>query len=113
MRINYIIACYFGTRRFYNKNYIEDNFYYVKKHLKFFKNFKDKNIQQITFVINGNIENLQIFQDLLSSFCDIDYEIINRPNIDYSYGAWEEAIIKNLNKFDYFMLMEDDYAPAS
>lgn len=112
MNINYIIACYFGPRRLYNLNYINDQFYYIKKHIKLLNNFKDNNIKKITFVINGQHKTKNEIEEVLKNNCNFLYETIYRENIDFSYGAWQEAIIKNINDFDYFMFLEDDYGPV-
>jgi hypothetical protein len=34
-----------------------------------------------------------------------------RPNVGYSFAAWDEGVRLDVGKFDYHFLIEDDYMP--
>lgn len=110
--INYIIACYFGPRRIIKENYLQDPFYFIKKHVEKINFYNDKNISKVTFVVNPYNENDKKVEEIAENLF-YPYEIIyKKNNNNYSYGCWHKAIIKNLNEeYKYFMLIEDDYAP--
>lgn len=107
MTIHYVICCYLGPRR--NKQ-ISDPFCHVKQHIKFLnKNKFDK----CTLVCNQSITHLDNQLPKIIKSCQTPFELIYRENTGGSYAAWEQAVIKNLNQFDYHFLIEDDYIPVS
>lgn len=113
MKINYIPVFYFGVRRYNNP---KDKFLFFKKHLEFISTLPvDSNIEA-SFVINKiDSDNEQEIKSIVDRYnIDIPFEIIYRQNIQYSYGGWNDAIKKNINKdYDYSFLIEDDYIPTS
>jgi len=40
-------------------------------------------------------------------------EIVECENEFQSYGQWLKAVTKNIDSFDYFIFIEDDYVPAT
>lgn len=87
-----------------------------KKHLEFISNLTlDSNIEA-SFVINKTeFEDIQKIESVVSDYLiKIPFEIIYRKNVNSSYGGWNDAIKKNINKdYDYSFLIEDDYLPTS
>ncbi|MHA2038744.1 MAG: hypothetical protein ACW98X_20115 [Promethearchaeota archaeon] len=107
--INYIIASYLGPRRRggpHEKNCLT----YIKEHVNLLKRSKSKNIFP-TFVFNGSRDKEEEIKNCLGN---LRCQVIFRPNVGFSYGAWEEAIINNLSyDYKYFFLIEDDYIPTN
>lgn len=115
--IDYIVCFYFGKRRTRLTNLLlQDNRYgLVKKHVEFLEKFKeDGELNKIIFVINGDSESdRKVVETILSKSKLENYNIIKRANLDYSYGAWNTAIIENINsKATHAVLIEDDYIPS-
>lgn len=81
---------------------------FLEKHLNFVR--KSKFLSKATFVFN---ECSEVSNDEIKTMVGDDAHLIFRPNIQCSYGAWQEAVLKNLNRFDYHFLIEDDYLPVS
>lgn len=114
---DYIVCFYFGNRRMSLTNLLfkSDRYGFVKRHIDFLKKIKNSyELNRIVFVINGmsNQDEKMITELLLKSGIN-NYEVICRDNIDYSYGAWNHALIKNLDSNSkYAFLIEDDYIPS-
>lgn len=112
MRVNYIVAGYIGPVRpypHYQKLFKNNPLYFFEKHFNFIKDFKTEELFT-TFVFNDDID-IEI-KNKLTEYTSENYEIIFRKNSGFSYGIWNDIITKNLNEFDYFFLIEDDYIPA-
>jgi hypothetical protein len=109
--LNYIIACWSGMRRVNPKSYINDRHIFIQKHLERLSQLKHS-IDQITMVINHNPDEPKCFRDFINALPThmgtTKIEILDRPNIGYSYGAYSDAFNK-YRDFKYYMLMEDDY----
>jgi hypothetical protein len=113
MRVNYIVANYIGPLRTYShyqKLFNKDPLYFFRKHLEFIKTVDSAYQVTATFVFNDDID-LKVRNELESIVQD-NVEIIFRKNAGFSYGIWNDTIIKNLNHYDYFFLIEDDYLPC-
>lgn len=115
--IDYIVCFYFGKRRTQLTNLLlQDNKYgFLKRHIDFLEKFQQtKELNKAIFVINGPSESeIRMVKNILSKSKIKNYSIIDRNNIDYSYGAWNQAIIENIkSKAPYAFLTEDDYIPA-
>lgn len=106
IKVNYIVANYIGPLR-YSKL---DSLFFFKEHLNFLKNIKTDIKIFPTFVFNEDVDS-QIKKELDGYS---EYDILYRKNSGYSYGAWNDVIIKNINNYnyDYFFLIEDDYIPT-
>jgi len=118
---DYIISCYFGSRRssMINAHLLKDNFYLINEHLKFLnENLHTINdINNIIFTINGGSDVL--VNDLKKITEDYSFSnkiiIQSRVNSGYSYAAWNFALEDRLNNntdSDYAFLCEDDYVPC-
>jgi hypothetical protein len=106
MKINYIIATWSGVRV---KPDNED--YYVnvlKNHINHLNTIKN-DITQITI--------MKPINDFNNSYYDIEYasiiKFIECENQFQSYGQWLFGMKLLINEFDYFILVEDDYVPAT
>lgn len=120
-KFNYLVSFYFGTRgnSNYNNRLKENKFFFAEKHIEFLKNYSLKNIEKVIFVVNltpkDNEEEItQFFSSSSSKISDdIEFVLIYRQNDGFSYGAWNEAIIDDLQKeneeSEYYMCFEDDY----
>lgn len=110
--INYIISNFLGTRRFC-PSLNKDPLFYIKKQCDFFKNNTIPNVEMVSFVLSKcDIENRdQLFIDFINTIkLPVKHELIVRENRGFSYGAWQEVVMKNIN-YDFHFLIEDDYLP--
>lgn len=95
--IHYIVAFYNGPRR--NKNNFQAN---LKLQIKAVQQFSS--ITKATFVLNQyQNETIQVPDNI---------QIIIRPNLNCSYGAWHHAILQHIHENYDFFLTEDDYVPT-
>lgn len=114
MRINYVVACYVGMRR----NEILDPYEYIRTHLVLLDRFADHSIAKISVVLSVDGDEGDSFINFCTNIIEAsDYlrnrvDIRLRPNRGFSYAAWHEEILASMNDFDYFFLVEDDYAPG-
>jgi hypothetical protein len=88
----------------------DDPLYFFRKHLEFLKTVDNAHQITATFVFNDDVD-LKVKYELESIVQD-NVEIVFRKNAGFSYGIWNDTIIKNLNQYDYFFLIEDDYLPC-
>lgn len=113
IRVNYIVANYIGPLRTYpqyRKLFNIDPLYFCKKHLDFLETIDTANQVIATFVFNDDIDEV-IKAEIIGAVSD-KVELIFRKNSGFSYGIWNDTIIQNLNNYDYFFLIEDDYLPT-
>lgn len=113
MRTNYIIANYIGPNRqypLYKSLFETDPLFFYKKHLDFFTR---NNLPDIscTFVFNDDVDSL--LKDKINDLNRDKHEVIFRSNAGFSYGIWNDTVIKNLDQYDAFFLIEDDYLPST
>lgn len=106
MKINYIIASWSGARvKPANNSYYEN---VLKNHLKFLSEMSHS-LSQITVMKPlNNVKN-----DYYDIDVDENVKIIECKNEYQSYGQWLNAIKIFIDDFDYFILIEDDYVPAT
>ncbi len=107
---NYQVVFFNGRRRCYTNN---RSIEFASKHIEYLnENIPD--IGLVSFIINeGNkISDDELIEFINDSDLKFNYEIIVRPNVGFSYGAWAETMVKNHMKFDYTFVIEDDYIPT-
>jgi len=118
---DYIVCFYFGERRVKTTNslLLSYRYIFVKKHLDFIKNNKTvlKDINSIVLVINNSSdEDLESVANIKNEYSFSDkIIIIGRDNSNYSYGAWNESLIHQINlntQSSHAFLCEDDYIPC-
>lgn len=122
MSINYIVAIYIGKRGIthegdlgyiqYHEKFKVDPLFFAKIHRDFLSSCQNSKITKASFVFNDDISD-DIKKMALEEIklTNMDYEIIFRKNNGYSYGAWNDTILKNINDYDYFFMIEDDCIP--
>lgn len=113
-KINYIVALYCGARmsKKYSLLTAKNKLYFFSKQVEALNKFGE-GIDLVSFVFN--VDSLEQQNEIINSlsFTNIafKYELFFRENVGASYGAWMECIHKNVNKYDYFFMIEDDYVP--
>lgn len=110
MNINYIVAFYLDVDRWCLDG---DIYYHLKKHLSALENLNIPHISVASFIVNESPQlNKEEFERVVDGYnITVPIEIKYRGNRGLSYGAWEYHIRSVLGKFDYYVLMEDDYYP--
>ena len=124
---DYVVCFYFGHRRvpIINDLLLKDKYFLVRKHLDFIKKYLEKcdQLNKVYFIINStnyeshlNIENSTIerleIEEIIYSYGLNNVVLIQRQNVDFSYGAWNDAIkLQMYTKSKYAFLSEDDYIP--
>jgi hypothetical protein len=116
-KINYVPVFYIGPNRnyaSYQEKFKNDPMFFVRYHVKFLNTCENSKIKRTTFVFNDDIsdELKDLILQTVSKIKTMEVEVIFRENCGFSYGAWNDVIKKNLNDFDYFFLIEDDYIPV-
>jgi hypothetical protein len=112
--INYIVAIYGGNRRHYGN--LSPIGVFVNKHIEFLKS-NPKYIEYVTFVFNksNNLDEVELIQQCKEFLENFKYtgDVIVRDNSGFSYGAWHEGILHNINnkEITHHFLIEDDYLP--
>ena len=100
---DYIVCFYFGRRRVKTTNslLLSDRYFFFKKHLNFIKNNEKvlNDINNIVLVINNsNDEDLKLVTNIKNQYSFSDkIIIIGRDNSNYSYGGWNESLIRQIN----------------
>ena len=118
-KFDYIAAFYLGHRRstFYNTLGKENKLFLVNQHIRFLLT-QPEGLNNIHFVFNTDGSTSHLSEEIkayIKTF-PLNINIIFRDNVNFSYGAWQEAIIENINNSttsDYAFLIEDDYIPTS
>ena len=118
---DYIVCFYFGERRvnITNSLLLSDRYLFVKKHLDFIKNNEIvlNDINNVVLVINNSTdEDLDSVTNIKNEYPFSDkIIIIGRENLNYSYGAWNDSLIHQINLNTpslHAFLCEDDYIPC-
>jgi hypothetical protein len=104
---------YFGPRRVYLQEYVDDPLFYAKKQIEFLQKYKHS-LSKIYFTVNqrGLEDDPYIFElkkILPSKIQNASVELLLRPNIGLSYGAFSDIFKENRLKYDYYFFTEDDY----
>jgi hypothetical protein len=112
--INYITAFYIGNlrRHTYVEQFEIDPLYFIRIHKNFLDTCVGTHIAMGTFVVNDDID--EDVKNQIVEFvkdCKIPTTVIFRENHALSYGAWNDTIINSIDGYDYFFMLEDDYAP--
>ena len=128
MSFAYVVAFYFGerlaTQRLpkYAEGLSKNKFYFAEKHIEFLNSYSGSDLKKVIFLINqrpeDDVEEIQSFfekntKEISSKF---NYSFSFRENKDISYGAWNDAICKDLEindeDIEYYFCLEDDYLPT-
>lgn len=114
MNINYIVACYLGTRR---NQPLHPTGTFISKHLEFLKDTDAVSRITLSISIEDRLQE-EAVRDLMEPYKSYSphIKLILRDNRGHSYGAWNDAICHSLEsgeKFDYYFCIEDDYVPVT
>lgn len=121
LKVGYLCACFLG-RRMRNDAWDESlpipALTHILRQLEAIERCATV-ISRVTFVCNvtphnsQQQQNFQAAQALITSKlrADIQWEIVRRPNINISYGAWDWGLKEIYSDFDYVFTVEDDYVP--
>ena len=124
-KYNYLVPFYFGDRMNveYNKKLKKNKFFFADKHFDFLQNYKNNNIEKIIIIVNqtpnDNLEEIQeYFLNKSKNISDdIEVNLLFRENTHFSYGAWNHAIIDDINSSNengkYYFCFEEDYIATS
>lgn len=120
---DYIVAFYFGSRRTpATRDAIStDTYSLVKTHLNFLSESRPEGLNRVMLVVNQESpESGTLHCDKIAKLIeqtqmdDLEVLIIVRDNNDFSYGAWQDALlIGRDNNPTYAFLCEDDYIPCT
>jgi hypothetical protein len=105
VRVCGIVACYIGPRRWESPSFQKDKLHYARTCIEKFKKHST-HIKNLYIVFNGDLpqgwETLQ----------EENVTVVQRPNIGFSYGAWDHILRTVVDDYDFAYLTEDDYAPC-
>lgn len=114
-RINYVVTCWSGPRRFMEPAYDKDRTHFLKIQLQQLQKHENS-LSQITFVINHNPdedENYKKFiDDLPKEVNGVPLVVLRRENIGMMFGVWLHVCETYGKDFDYYFVTEDDYVPV-
>lgn len=112
MKTCYIISFWFGDRRRYPKIYNSDRLIFLKKQIEYLNNIEN-NLDTIIFNFNLIENHYDLFNQaikLIPDYINNTKVLINiRKNHDFSYGAWNEIVKKEVENYTHFIFGEDDY----
>lgn len=107
-----IINFWLGDRRRFPEKYGQDKTIFLKEQIRFLKEYKN-NIDTIYFNFNVEEEQYKILSEALNiipkNVGKSEIKVNIRKNLDFSYGAYEEIVRKEVMNYKYFIFNEDDY----
>ena len=107
-----IINFWFGDRRRNPEVYSFDKLIYVKTQIEYLRLYQN-NLNTIYFNFNLEEDHYNILNKALKlipkHINGSKTEVNIRKNNGFSYGAWNEIVIKEIENYDYFIFNEDDY----
>ena len=125
------VACFFGRRQRHweDKSATNPALSHVLRQMKYLDEYTTK-AHRISFVVNRDLggspaeaDNRRRQKASYEEFCKIVeaknasdpkrvWEVLPRPNLNISYGAWKWYLEGVCSDIDYVYLLEDDYSPA-
>ncbi len=110
-KVNYLLACWTGRRRADDPRAAADRTFLVRKHLEALGEAKHS-LSQITIILaEGGDRKADDYIKSIRSAGSTPVEVLVRGNEAFSYGSWSHAFEVYKRDFDYYILVEDDYAP--
>lgn len=114
-KINYVVTCWSGTRRFMEPDYDKDRTHFLKIQLQQLQKYENS-LSQITFVINHNPDEdedyKKFIEDLPKEVNGVPLVVLRRENIGMMFGVWLHVCETYEKNFDYYFVTEDDYVPT-
>lgn len=104
---NYVIAAYLGDRRNPDERYDAYRGFFLREHVASLHRL-DHSLAQITIVCSGGDPD-GICKSFPSRIGTANVEIIMRPNVGMSYGAWSDVFERYRTNFSHYIFTEDDY----
>jgi hypothetical protein len=110
--VNLVIACWGGARRLPDPFYDEHRECFIQSQIKYLAKV-EHNLSQITFIDNAsNDYNTVEYQIALENMPDkigrTPVKFHQRSNHGFSYGAFDFAVKRYWDEFDYYIFLEDD-----
>jgi len=118
--IHYIVAVFIGVRANEKINSLleVDPTYLVKKHMFALSTLQIPKIKRVTFVVSPSDDRQRdnavvdfVRSQTLAGGIEID-SYVKEDNRFFSYGSWNDAMVRNINDDNHFFLIEDDYFPC-
>lgn len=107
-----IINFWFGDRRRSPSIYNEDRLIYLKTQIEYLRLYQN-NLKTIYFNFNIEKEHYNLLNEalkLVPKYINGSEIITNiRENKGFSYGAWNDITLKEIENYEYFVYVEDDY----
>ena len=107
-----IIAAWSGERRIKHKEYLADCGFYLKLQVAYLQQIPH-NLTNIIIVVNANKPEPKPFTRVLDSLPrkirDAKVNVLRRPNVGMSYGAFSHAYETFRDAFQWYIFTEDDY----
>jgi len=113
-KVNYVIAAWTGVRVREDPRYTEDRSLYLRKHMEQLRSVRHS-LDQVTVVLaEGGDTVADAFVLGLGGgrVRDTPIVVMARKNEGYSYGSWNHCFESFGTRFDYYIIVEDDYAPV-
>lgn len=110
--INLVIACWGGKRRLPDPFYDEHRGCFIQSQIKYLAEVKH-NLSQITFVDNlsddfNTVDYVRALENIPDEIGKTPVKFHQRPNLGFSYGAFDFAVKRYWDEFDYYIFLEDD-----
>lgn len=107
-----IVTFWFGDRRRGPSIYNKDRLIYLKTQIEYLR-LHQNNLKTIYFNFNIEKEHYKLLNEalkLVPEYINGSKVIINiRENKGFSYGAWNDITLKEIENYKYFIYVEDDY----
>lgn len=109
---NLVIACWGGARRLPDPFYDEHRGCFIRSQIKYLAEVKH-NLSQITFVDNlfdeyNIVDYTKTLKDIPDKIGKTAVRFHQRLNHGFSYGAFDFAVKRYWDEFDYYIFLEDD-----
>lgn len=109
MKINYVIATWSGKRK-------SDCSLHIKHHLEHLSKL-DHNLTQITIGYPHNPRESKYYANCIARFSNTKMNgtpvvLFRTKNLNLSYGQYMRVYAHYRDKFDYYIIIEDDYVPV-
>lgn len=110
-KINYVVACWAGPRRFMHPAYAADRTIFLKLHLRQLGQLRH-DLALVTVVVNEFPDPaFDAYADTLDGqkVRETPIRVLRRPNTGMSYGAWADVFLRDRETFSHYLWIEDDY----
>lgn len=110
-KVNYVVACWMGRRRYEDPRHVADRSFFLREHLRRLSEL-DHALDQVTLVVAvGGDPVAERFAEG-ARVGDTPVVVLRRQNGGFSYGSWNHAYEAFGEEFTHYVLVEDDYLPC-